>query len=1441
MLRSVWSPALAAVFLAAPVSPALAQTWSFDGEAARTAGDPALMLGCGVGPGASETFVLRVRSDPFGVVAGETRELEAAVDRAPLGRAPFLNQGPGQGLVVLLPRAHPLTEAMRRGSALSLRDAAGGASFEVSLSGSSSALAALEAHCGGATETAERPPSQPAPAQQADAETANAPGASTADAGRRDAPAAVPVDMPSTPQDVSRRLALEAVRRAPALLDDENFAIAWRNAALPRSERANLVTNRSTPAERAAAAAQGRAMLQREAAALPDGPFFLGWTSGHAFAAATVTDQGLVPASGLPRDGGDGRFSTHLGFVDSGLMLPGGPSMRVRARSRFDASVLRADRALAERVKEAGGANELRIAIEISDVVITGVGGGAPQMVASGEVRFVGLYPRRMNRRADEPSPEPFLDPGALIHAFAPVAEPAGGPGFAAMARRIDLQTTAAGDAFLDGQTATGRSDVATLVQLLAARAAGQTGPLPDAVRREAFESLATPFERDDAIHPSRLAPGAPGRARLAFAPHVDEFEKADLLARIDSVIWPRIMADLPALPVEGVSYVGTWLGEYDASRGGFPMNVDHRALGLPATGEYPAMTGLPDFLPATQEDAQRLLAALGARDGAGSRQVQFMLRYRLAAVEAAAYGEQRAPEATVEPLDLTLHARARLMEGEDPASAAVARFDLAAWRGAARPVASDARVAFWEEVATPPRADADGIIAAALAVAEEPEALAARLAAEASAVAGAGPAERDARLSETVAALRAATAPDEIVLDGLLNLDGYDPEAGAFAVGRITYRPAQGSLGVNPPAIAYVDQSGFAPLPVAPELVEAFERRAQGKPAGTAEVTVWIKPVLTTQERGRDVLYVAVTRLVARSNATDGTGYPEAHVDIRPAAYAPEPAPAAAAAADAPEAVPFDAEYLDLMMVRRFGAELPEATWARMMLDRRVYELVVASLGQPPTWGPFFDDPTRAMNPVEERDALTRFRAWTEARAAALPERVYLRDRSGMIPPQITCGMMHAPPDRGYADHVPPEIAAMLDAADHTAAFHKRVAFERALSRSAYRLPYLHVAFYGRPSVRGNGLRSDSGASSCGRVLGNVRIEDFGDAAHVDALVRVEGLFRAPVEQGQAVELRHHGRVAAATFVPAQGAEAAGGRLGAFDVVFAVERTEILPVTQPDRSGGIVYGPATVLDAARLAAMRPPPPQATDVLGISPRQPWEEARALAAARIPDPILGVNDGPPDNFREQSSNTLLGPEPIFNAFRNGHFLFARDGGEAVALVREAERDPERVLAVGSYRRFAAGSVTQDALVGALLRKYGDKPETEDDPSYYGERPGLALAWGAAPSCLPSMRENVRADDVAREDNAAHQTARAIGQRFAAPQLQFGGHGAMLLERCEPVVWASVGVDREGVAHMTVWSLDLALLAEVGLMPSLTLSVDDEQGAETLKDQAADIDL
>lgn len=52
MLRPVWSPAPAAVFLAAPVSSALAQTWSFDGEAARTADDPALMLGCGVGRGA---------------------------------------------------------------------------------------------------------------------------------------------------------------------------------------------------------------------------------------------------------------------------------------------------------------------------------------------------------------------------------------------------------------------------------------------------------------------------------------------------------------------------------------------------------------------------------------------------------------------------------------------------------------------------------------------------------------------------------------------------------------------------------------------------------------------------------------------------------------------------------------------------------------------------------------------------------------------------------------------------------------------------------------------------------------------------------------------------------------------------------------------------------------------------------------------------------------------------------------------------------------------------------------------------------------------------------------------------------------------------------------------------------------------------------------------
>ena len=127
-----------------------------------------------------------------------------------------------------------------------------------------------------------------------------------------------------------------------------------------------------------------------------------------------------------------------------------------------------------------------------------------------------------------------------------------------------------------------------------------------------------------------------------------------------------------------------------------------------------------------------------------------------------------------------------------------------------------------------------------------------------------------------------------------------------------------------------------------------------------------------------------------------------------------------------------------------------------------------------------------------------------------------------------------------------------------------------------------------------------------------------------------------------------------------------------------------------------------------------PAPPDALDLFGMGPGDDWESALEQAQARLPEAVVVKADGPPPNFRVVSQNTILGPLPEFNALRNGHFFFDTDKNEVLFLAREAERDPTRVLAVGSYRRFDAGQVTQQQLIGALLRKYGAAPQTESDP-------------------------------------------------------------------------------------------------------------------------------
>lgn len=117
-----------------------------------------------------------------------------------------------------------------------------------------------------------------------------------------------------------------------------------------------------------------------------------------------------------------------------------------------------------------------------------------------------------------------------------------------------------------------------------------------------------------------------------------------------------------------------------------------------------------------------------------------------------------------------------------------------------------------------------------------------------------------------------------------------------------------------------------------------------------------------------------------------------------------PWPSPdLAAPAADAAEVVPpealiLDAEAVDLLVLRNAPDLFDDRALERMLIERLARERAVAQArrpdGQAPLelpWGRFFADPTAGLTPAARTSLLPAFRAWSEARAAALPESLVL------------------------------------------------------------------------------------------------------------------------------------------------------------------------------------------------------------------------------------------------------------------------------------------------------------------------------------------------------------------------------------------------------------------------------------------------------------------
>lgn len=1347
--------------------------------------------------------------DALTVPTGEIAALGLSIDGARVGDGPFRRTA-DQALATSLPRDLALLDRMRSAAEISLSAAEGAASVALPLTGLDGALTELLAYCD--TPAA-------APTQELTIAAAPEPAATPVAPTAPSRPLAVAVT-PLVPAElggviwdkkqVDLKLFIEIARRQPALLEVDAALQYWARMALDQRQP------QQDPNWRAVT----RDHLVRSIAATPVGPFLVGRGVANPMQSGARHENGVL----LSRfaEPSNTTYSRELGTFQVGFS--GAGTLTVRAKSQFDAARLPVGAADAQRLIAPAAKMQLGVATQIDDIEVIGTPQTNLRVVARGTVRFVGLFETQQdNTRA--------LDPNRLVAVFgaSPIATPGSGLAAAAATLNVPMYEGAVLDGNLPyGLQVSGGANAATLARLAALKLNPPEG-LSDQLRNFVFFQLATQAERDAIIDPFYLS-NSSGR-RIDFDQHVDEFERAELLDKIDTLLWPHVQSRLPNLPFEGIAIQMTNLGEYDRTRGGFPINASAQGMGLAGQGDFPAFRALPDLLETSIDTARELVSYLEAANGPGNRRVMMVARYRLENVGDVVWDDQRLPRLTVTPLSLSMHARQTLEAGQNPFDLKFAEFEVARYRGPTRPVASPERVAFWTAINETPRSTSDQITLAALGVSETPEFLA-QLVAETNAVQSASQFDRQAVSARVFTELQAMEKPSELVLDGNMTLAPFDPTRRGFAVQgtRVDYQ--RGELGLPYTGVEFVNPEAFAFLQPDEQLARKF---SQGSRNGNIvlPVTVWLTPVLAETARNRTTLYARVTRIVMQAPGEDGSGYPSGHLEIIPeeAVAAGAGARADTVALDPPTTLPLDREYVDLMMVREEGDALEEATFARLMEDRRMREVTAAAIGYDLPWGAFFDAPEAALNPVQRRRLLAEFTTWTKARADVLPASVYVQTTgTGILPTGVQCWFLSPPPGGNASQVLPAGLVRALSAEDYNRHAVDLQTFARAAGRDVSQWPTLYYALYGSPAIRAAGAGAVDGTSGQCRSNSRVAIdrEAMGVARTWGTLVAVQGAYRGPLGA------QHSGRDS--YFYRDYGTLTVAGREGdTIRLALEVSRTEVIA---PQAEGaGYSYRSIALLDDSAL----PKAPLTVDIFGIEPGASWETARAAAVDRLGAAIVLENNGPPPGFRVVTQNTILGPKPEFQAFRNGHFFLDPQKGEALALIREAERDADRVLAVGSHRTFAPDTVTEEALIGALLRKYGASPRTEGDQSLRGPRPGQSLLWGAQAGCLPNMRDELRPDFTALQGQQDVRPLQNMARTFKAPSLTYSGASSVIFESCDPMVWALVGQDAEKRIHLVVWSLDMALLDEIAQRPEPNAKADGESGSEALMEKAADIDL
>lgn len=470
-----------------------------------------------------------------------------------------------------------------------------------------------------------------------------------------------------------------------------------------------------------------------------------------------------------------------------------------------------------------------------------------------------------------------------------------------------------------------------------------------------------------------------------------------------------------------------------------------------------------------------------------------------------------------------------------------------------------------------------------------------------------------------------------------------------------------------------------------------------------------------------------------------------------------------------------WDAEMSDLLQLRYASSGVDDAYFHRMMIARHFHE--AGSQHMPPAWGHFFRDFEERMTPEERAARMEEFRAWTEARAEAIPENLSL-----ILPLVDYTGGKFAPYENlGYHPHE--NGCRSYSNIDPETADEGQIVQSRACAylAHAWRIP--------EPMLRLK-LRSDCLADGYCRGLNEARAELGLDNRDLEDVILLD---RLPVLTPEARQSKRP--IAIELTVEPKGAEITTERR---ETVYeaALRRSDaFLAEYQGNRRQGDtaqkVGAPFTVFAAsarsARLVDM-----ETGEVLGsldlAEPAPPADELLVLPDTTVTErDILGIRLGMTFDEADQVIRGHMAVSKVLTADRgkqiatltseiapytSGRLYASADGMELIAIYDEPPAASGTVLGIWRLLRLPKGSVDPQGLKTTLTARYGE-PRVVQDVSLPFMETGIAWLWQDVehPGCGPIGKSFQT--DLWRDADGSTTWLPPFMMQHLYPQLDTGG--------------------------------------------------------------------